>query len=37
VCNGLVHAWKGVKSGSGKDRALAKRVIEAIVISLDDV
>jgi hypothetical protein len=26
-----------VKSGSGRDKALARRVIEAVVISLDDV
>jgi hypothetical protein len=37
VCDGLAQAWKGVKSGSGRDKALARRVIEAAVISLDDV
>jgi hypothetical protein len=37
VYNGLVQAWKGVKSGSGRDKALTRRVIEAVVISLDDV
>jgi hypothetical protein len=37
VCDGLAQAWKGVKSGSERDKALARRVIEAIVIFLDDI
>ena len=37
VCDGLAQAWKGVKSGSGKDKTLARRVIEAAVILVDDV
>lgn len=37
VCNGLAQAWKGLKSGSGKDKALARRVLEAAVILMDDI
>ena len=37
VCDGFAQAWKGVKSGYGKDKALARRVIEAAVIFLGNV
>lgn len=36
VCDGLAHAWSGLKYGIGKDRTLARNVIEAAVISIGD-
>ena len=37
VCDGLVEAWKGVKFGCGRDKALATRGLKATMISLDDI
>jgi hypothetical protein len=37
VCDGLAQALKGVKSRLGRDKVIARRVIKAVVISLDDV
>lgn len=36
VCDGLAQAWSGLKYGIGRDRFLAKNVIEAAVISIGD-
>jgi predicted ATPase len=36
VCHGLAEAWKELKYGKGKDQMLARNVIEAAVISIDD-
>lgn len=36
VCNGLADAWSGLKYGVGRDRYLARNVIEAAVISVKD-
>lgn len=36
VCDGLAEAWSGLKYGIGKDRFLARNVIEAAVISIGD-
>lgn len=36
VCNGLADAWSGLKYGIGRDRFLARNVIEAAVISIGD-
>ena len=36
VCDGLAQAWSGLKFGIGKDRTLARNVIEAAVISIGD-
>lgn len=36
VCDGLAQAWSGLKYGIGRDKKLARNVIEAAVISLED-
>lgn len=36
VCDGLAQAWSGLKYGIGRDRYLARNVIEAAVISIGD-
>lgn len=36
MCDGLAQAWSRLKYGIGKDRFLARNVIEAIVISIGD-
>jgi hypothetical protein len=36
VCDGLHDAWSGLKFGFGRDKKLARNVIEAAVISLQD-
>jgi hypothetical protein len=36
VCDGLADAWSGLKYGIGRDRYLARNVIEAAVISIGD-
>lgn len=36
VCDGLQQAWSGLKYGIGRDRTLARNVIEAAVISIGD-
>lgn len=37
VCNGLASAWSSLKYAKGTDHHRARNVIEAVVISLDDV
>ena len=36
VCNGLADAWKELKFGVGRDRRLARNVLEAAMISVRD-
>ena len=36
VCNGIADAWKELKFGIGRDKYLARNVIEAAVISVRD-
>ena len=36
VCNGIAEAWSELKYGVGKDKYVARNVIEAAVISVDD-
>ena len=36
VCNGIASAWLELKYGVGRDRYVARNVIEAAVISVDD-
>ena len=36
VCNGLQSAWSKLKFAKGKDHRIARNVLEAAVISLDD-
>lgn len=36
VCNGIADAWSELKYGVGKDKYIARNVIEAAVISVDD-
>ena len=36
VCNGLANAWSSLKYAKGKDHRIARNVLEAAVISLED-
>ena len=36
VCDGLYDAWSRLKFGFGRDKKLARNVIEAAIISLQD-
>lgn len=36
VCNGLASAWSNLKYAKGKDHHIARNVLEAAVISLED-